>query len=109
MTDDIRAIVREHAKLAIDPATLADDTDLYASGMTSHASVNVMLALEGKFDREFLEEQVVTDHLWIAADFAAARKPVAEQGQVQPLHQSVAELEELYEKARRWLEAQDVQ
>ncbi len=53
MTDDIRAIVREHAKLAVDVTTLADDSDLYAAGMTSHASVNVMLALEGKFDLEF--------------------------------------------------------
>ena len=29
------------------------DTDLYQAGMTSHASVNVMLALEGEFDVEF--------------------------------------------------------
>jgi acyl carrier protein len=32
---------------------LAPETDLYQSGMTSHASVNVMLALEGAFDVEF--------------------------------------------------------
>ena len=31
----------------------ADDADLYAAGMTSHASVNVMLALEDAFDLEF--------------------------------------------------------
>ena len=53
MTEDIRAIVRDHARLAVDVAQLADDTDLYAAGMTSHASVNVMLALEAKFDVEF--------------------------------------------------------
>ena len=33
--------------------TLKDDSDLYEAGMTSHASVNVMLALEGAFDVEF--------------------------------------------------------
>jgi phosphopantetheine--protein transferase-like protein len=32
---------------------LADDADLYAAGMTSHASVNLMLGLENEFDVEF--------------------------------------------------------
>jgi acyl carrier protein len=53
MTNDIRSILKEHAKLAKDIASLPDDADLYQAGMTSHASVNVMLALEGKFDVEF--------------------------------------------------------
>ena len=53
MNDQIRAILKEHARLASDVATLADDADLYQAGMTSHASVNVMLALEGTFDVEF--------------------------------------------------------
>ena len=34
-------------------ASLSDDADLYQAGMTSHASVNVMLALEDAFDVEF--------------------------------------------------------
>lgn len=33
--------------------TLADDADLYAAGLTSHATVNLMLALEEAFDVEF--------------------------------------------------------
>jgi acyl carrier protein len=53
MTDDIRQILKEHARLSTDVATLTDEADLYQAGMTSHASVNVMLALEGKFDVEF--------------------------------------------------------
>lgn len=52
-SDQIRAILKEHARLAVDVATLSDDSDLYEAGMTSHASVNVMLALEGTFDVEF--------------------------------------------------------
>jgi acyl carrier protein len=32
---------------------LGDGDDLYANGLTSHASVNVMLALEDAFDVEF--------------------------------------------------------
>ncbi len=53
MNEDIRAILKEHGRLSADVATLADESDLYVAGMTSHASVNVMLALEGKFDVEF--------------------------------------------------------
>ncbi len=53
MTDDIRAILKQHGKLNVAAETLAEDSDLYRAGMTSHASVNVMLALEGKFDLEF--------------------------------------------------------
>ena len=52
-TNSIRRILKEHARLSADPATLAADADLYQAGMTSHASVNVMLALEGEFDVEF--------------------------------------------------------
>jgi acyl carrier protein len=53
MTEEIRAVVRDHARLAVDIDTLPDDADLYRAGMTSHASVNVMLALENAFDVEF--------------------------------------------------------
>jgi acyl carrier protein len=53
MIDDIRNVLKEHGRLSIDAATLGEDSDLYAAGMTSHASVNVMLALESAFDIEF--------------------------------------------------------
>ena len=49
----IRRVLRDHGRLAVDTDKLGVDTDLYQSGMTSHASVNVMLALEGEFDVEF--------------------------------------------------------
>jgi acyl carrier protein len=53
MSARIRDILRQHARLAVDVDTLTDDADLYLAGMTSHATVNVMLALEGEFDTEF--------------------------------------------------------
>jgi acyl carrier protein len=53
MNEDIRSILKEHGRLSVDAATIAEDADLYQAGLTSHASVNVMLALEGKFDVEF--------------------------------------------------------
>ena len=57
-TDVIRAIVKEHGRLSVDINTLNDESDLYAAGMTSHASVNLMLALEEKFDVEFPERML---------------------------------------------------
>ncbi len=53
MIERIRKILVEHGRLNKDAATLAEDGDLYQAGMTSHASVNVMLALEGEFEIEF--------------------------------------------------------
>ena len=49
----IRTVLRDHGHLNKDIASLDVAEDLYQSGMTSHASVNVMLALEGAFDIEF--------------------------------------------------------
>jgi acyl carrier protein len=49
----IRSIVKDHARLSKDAALLQNHDDLYQAGMTSHASVNVMLALEGEFNIEF--------------------------------------------------------
>lgn len=49
----IRDVLREHGR--IDPGALGMGDDLYLAGMTSFASVNVMLALEDRFDVEFLD------------------------------------------------------
>jgi acyl carrier protein len=56
MTDEIRQIVADNGKLPVDVATLSEDDDLFDAGMTSHANVNVMLALEDVYDIEFPEE-----------------------------------------------------
>ena len=58
MDDAIRKILSEHGRLTADISTLARDADLYEAGMTSHASVNVMLALEEEFDVEFPDEML---------------------------------------------------
>jgi acyl carrier protein len=52
-SDTIRKILVSHGKLVSSGATLRDDDDLYQHGLSSHASVNVMLALEDEFDVEF--------------------------------------------------------
>jgi acyl carrier protein len=55
MRDRIRAIVRDHGRLTGAVEALRDSSDLYQAGMTSHATVNLMLALEQAFDVEFPE------------------------------------------------------
>jgi acyl carrier protein len=49
----VREVLSAHARLAVDIDTIDNDDDLFRAGMTSHASVNVMLALEDRFDIEF--------------------------------------------------------
>lgn len=59
--DTVRRVLDTHAKLTASAGTLTEDDDLYAAGMTSHASVNVMLAVEDAFDIEFPDE-LLTKH-----------------------------------------------
>lgn len=55
MDETIREVLAEHARLGVDAGSIDDNADLFEAGMTSHASVNVMLALEDAFDVEFPE------------------------------------------------------
>lgn len=57
-TNAIREILREHGRLAQDVGTLGDGSDLFEAGLTSHASVNLMLALEDHFQIEFPERML---------------------------------------------------
>ena len=54
----VRQVLADHARLCTDAQSLASDADLYAAGMTSHASVNVMLACEDELDVEFPESML---------------------------------------------------
>ncbi|MGH9088178.1 MAG: acyl carrier protein [Acidimicrobiales bacterium] len=53
--EQVREIVVRHGRLPVDAAAIGADDDLFRAGMTSHASVNVMLAVEDTFDVEFPE------------------------------------------------------
>jgi len=65
MQAKIRAALKQHGRMSLDALTLATTADLYEAGMTSHASVNVMLALEEAFEVEF------PDHLLKRSVFAS--------------------------------------
>ena len=53
--DRVRKVVSVHGRLSADALQLEREADLYRAGLTSHASVNLMLALEDEFDVEFPE------------------------------------------------------
>src|SRR3954465_8911859 len=72
MKDQIRQILSDHARLSADASALSDDADLYEAGMTSHASVNVMLALEDAFDVEFPDEMLKRSVFESVASISAA-------------------------------------
>lgn len=58
MSDNIRQIVQQHARLATPIDQVTDTSDLYQAGLTSHASVTLMLALEDAFNVEFPERML---------------------------------------------------
>jgi acyl carrier protein len=70
--DEIRSVLKDHARLPVDVYALAVDADLYQAGMTSHASVNVMLALEDRFDIEFPDRMLKRSVFESIASIAAA-------------------------------------
>jgi acyl carrier protein len=71
----IRQVLQDHGRLNQDASRLAEDADLYQSGMTSHASVNVMLALEGVFDVEFPDHMLKRS---VFASVASIRQALAQ-------------------------------
>lgn len=76
-TATIRRILAEHGRLSADIGSVGDDDDLYRLGLTSHASVTVMLACEDEWDLEF------PGHLLKKSTFAsvaAIRGALQEQG-----------------------------
>ncbi len=69
---DIRRVLADHARLPVDVETIGQGADLFAAGMSSHASVNVMLALEDTFDIEFPDRMLKRSVFDTIAGIAAA-------------------------------------
>lgn len=78
MPDRIREIVAAHGRLAVDVGTLSDDDDLYRSGMTSHATVNLMLALEDAFGITFPDDLLRRETFESVASIRRALAQLAE-------------------------------
>ena len=58
---EVREVLNDSARLPIDAFTLAERSDLFVAGMSSQASVNVMLALEDRFGVEFPDEMLTRE------------------------------------------------
>jgi len=51
--ETVRSILATHGRFSTEVTMLRDDANLFQAGLTSHASVNLMLALEDAFEVEF--------------------------------------------------------
>jgi acyl carrier protein len=72
MNDQVRQILAEHGRLSTEIATLGDHDDLYRAGLTSHASVTVMLACEQHFGVEFPQSLIARSTFASVASIVAA-------------------------------------
>jgi acyl carrier protein len=70
--DHIRQVLRDHARLPVDVDSLDDGDDLFQAGMSSHASVSLMLALEDTFDVEFPDQMLTRQVFSSVSEMAAA-------------------------------------
>ena len=52
----VRGVLSARAKIDVDIHSISAADSLYDAGMTSHATVKVMLGLEDRFDVEFPDE-----------------------------------------------------
>jgi acyl carrier protein len=57
-TEAIRAILKAHSRIRVSIEQLDDDANLFNAGMTSLASVEVILALEEEFGIEFADHMM---------------------------------------------------
>jgi len=58
MKETIQKLIDEHGRLSVPAASLRDEQDLYETGLTSFAAVQLMLGLEDAFDIEFPERML---------------------------------------------------
>jgi acyl carrier protein len=72
MLSKVRDIVAKHSQLQVDVHGLHEDADLYAVGLTSFATVQLMLALEDAFDIEFSEKMLNRRTFQTLANMAGA-------------------------------------
>ncbi|MEW5755210.1 MAG: acyl carrier protein [Pseudomonadota bacterium] len=56
--EKVREILAQHGRLSVPVSELADDADLYNAGLTSLATVSLMLALEDQFNIEIPDNRL---------------------------------------------------
>ncbi|SAK63876.1 acyl carrier protein [Caballeronia arationis] len=71
MKTELRRILSESARLDVPVDSLGDSDDLYAAGLSSLATVHVMLAIEDEFGIE-IPDRMLTRRLFSSIDTLAA-------------------------------------
>jgi acyl carrier protein len=71
MKTALRRILTESARLDVPASSIADSDDLYACGLSSLATVHVMLAIEDEFNIE-IPDRMLTRRLFSSIDSLAA-------------------------------------
>ena len=79
MKATIRNILGDVARLNVPVASLADHDDLYEAGLSSLATVHVMLALENAFDIEIPDRMLTRQRVRSVAARAAAVETIQKQ------------------------------
>ena len=72
MIDRIRTLLAQNPMIPCDIGTLSDHASLYEAGLTSFASVQMMLAIEEEFDIEFPEAMLTRRTFSSIASIASA-------------------------------------
>jgi len=72
----IRTVLQNHGRLSQAIDRIDASADLYQAGMTSHASANVMLALESAFDIEFADHMLRRSVFKSVASMGWPRRPM---------------------------------
>ena len=72
LTDEIKQLVLRHARLDGSADAIGADTDLYGLGLNSLACVNLMLALEDRYDVEFGDAWLTRETFASVASIARA-------------------------------------
>jgi acyl carrier protein len=80
MKTALRRIIGETARLDIPIESIEDNTDLYAHGLSSLATVHIMLAVEDEFGIE-IPDRMLTRKLFQSIDTLAAAVAELSNGQ----------------------------
>lgn len=75
----IRTVLEGQGRLSSDVGGVPLEASLYEAGMTSHASVNVMLGLEDAFDIEFPDRMLTRNVFESIGSIAAAISELQEE------------------------------
>lgn len=71
----VRRLVRDQGRLGAEALTLDDRASLFDAGLTSHASVNLLIALEAEFGVEFPDAMLTRE---VFESVASLRTAIAE-------------------------------